>query len=165
MIGAQSNRDTGGKGLFLQMQILPAYSSSTTILWHAHFRNCGYTIGSVNSGPNSISASFPHFFQVLSQITLSLKHLSDNPINIKSPPLTLNDLISNNAADICFFPCYAIHQMWAKLCFIHSFAHPCWAHSNQKYLVNKWMNKQMNEREHEWMNSFIQQCLSQFSPL
>ena len=78
------------------------------------FRDRGYTIGSVNSGPNSISASFPHFFQVLSQIALSQKHLSDNPIKIESRPLTLNYFISNNAADICFFPCYAVNQMWAK---------------------------------------------------
>lgn len=103
-----------GKDSFCKCRSFQPTPPLTTLPWHAHFRDCGYTIGSVSSGPNSISASFPHFFQVLSQITLSQKHLSDNPIKIKSPPLTLNDSISNNAADICFFPCYAIHQMWAK---------------------------------------------------
>ena len=59
----------------------------------------------------TLSASFPHSFQVLSQIALSHKHLSDNSIKIKNPPLTLNYFISNNAADICFSPCYSVNQM------------------------------------------------------
>ena len=114
MIGAQRNRDTGGKGQFLQMQFLPAYSSSYNTPLTCTSLGTVVIPLALSTLALTLSASFPHSFQVLSQIALSHKHLSDNSIKIKNPPLTLNYFISNNAADICFSPCYSVNQMWAK---------------------------------------------------
>jgi len=111
MIGAQRNSDTGGKGQFLQMQFPPAYSSSYNTPLTCTSLGTVVIPLALSALVLTLSASFPHSFQVLSQIALSHKHLSDNSIKIKNPPLTLNYFISNNAADICFSPCYSVNQM------------------------------------------------------